>query len=282
LNWVEDIPWNNSSYEIYRETSPGSAIFNLIGTTTSVGYVDTGLVNGASYCYKIKSIGGYSLAGIVSPIENWSQEVCGTPIDLTAPCPPELSIDGDCDLEETYLSWTNPNNSCSDDVMQYNLYFAAYEEDSLELLTTFDSNLDTSFIHANRGSIAGCYYVTAIDSAQYGNESEPSNIACIDNCDGYYELPNVFTPDASGVNDTYHPLLPFKFVDHIDLQVFNRWGDPVFSTDDPYINWDGSNLDGKVLNDGVYFYSVTVYEIKLSGLVPRSFQGNITIINSQH
>lgn len=281
INWTESVPWTNSSYEIYRETTPGSGTFNLIGTTSTIGYRDTGLVNGVTYCYKIKSIGSYSLAGIVNPIENWSQEVCGEPYDFTAPCPPVLSIDGSCDLEETYLNWTNPNNSCADDATRYNLYFAPFEGDSLTLLASFNSDLDTTFIHSDRGSIAGCYYVTAIDSAGYDNESVPSNIACIDNCDGYYELPNIFTPDASGANDLYHPLLPFKFVDSIDFQVFSRWGELVFESNDPFINWDGFHQkNNKKLNDGTYFYTVTVYEIKLAGLVPRSFQGNITIINS--
>ncbi len=280
LTWVENVPWTNTLYEIYRETAPESGDFNLIGITNSIGYVDTGLVNGAIYCYKIKSIGAYSADGIVNPIENWSQEVCGTPIDLTPPCPPVLSIDGDCDLEETYLNWTNPNTSCADDVTRYNLYFAPFEGDSLTLLTTFDSDLDTSFIHNNRGSIAGCYYVTAIDSVQYNNESLPSNIACIDNCDGFYELPNIFTPDNDGLNDLYHPLLPYKFVERIDLKIQNRWGETVFTTEDPMINWDGTHrVSGELCADGVYFYTIVVYEIRLSGLVPRNFHGNIQLIN---
>lgn len=280
LDWVEAIPWANNTYEIYRETTPGSTIFNLIGTTNSIGYTDTGLVNGATYCYKIKTIGEYTSTGIVNPIENWSQEVCETPIDLTAPCPPTVTIDGDCDLEETYITWNNPNNSCADDVMSYNLYFAPFEGDSMVLIEQFNSALDTTFTHSDRGSIAGCYYVMAVDSAQYGNESEPSNIACIDNCQAIYELPNVFTPDGSGQNDLYHPLLPYKFISHIELKVYNRWGDKVFDTMDPAINWDGFNLNGKKCVDGTYFYSVTVYEITLAGYVPRSWQGNITIINS--
>ena len=282
LNWIENIPWSNYSYEIYRETPTGSGTFVLLNTVDTIGYIDTGLVNGVDYCYKIKTIGEYTSSGIINPIINWSQEVCAAPIDLTPPCPPVLSIDGDCELEETYLSWTNPNNSCADDVTRYNLYFAPFEGDSLELLTTFTSDLDTSFVHKDRGSIAGCYYVTALDSIQYNNESDPSNIACIDNCDGYYELPNVFTPDGSNVNDLYHPLLPFKFVESIDLKIINRWGQTVFTTTDPYIYWDGTNqTNGKKCDDGVYFYSITVNEIKLSGLVPRTFQGNIQIINSQ-
>jgi gliding motility-associated-like protein len=281
LSWVESIPWDNYSYEIYRETPTGSGNFVLIGTSNSIGYTDTGLVNGVTYCYKIKTIGQYTSPGIINPIINWSQEVCAEPIDLTPPCAPVLSIDGSCDLEETYLSWTNPNNSCADDVTRYNLYFAPFEGDTLELLTSFSAATDTFYIHKDRGSIAGCYYVTALDSIQYDNESAPSNIACIDNCDGYYVLPNVFTPDGSSVNDLYHPIFPIKFVESIDLKVFNRWGEVVFETTDPYIYWDGTDMvSNKKLNDGVYYYTVTVNEIKLSGLVPRSFQGSITIIHS--
>lgn len=281
LSWVEDIPWANYSYEIYRETPTGSGNFIIIATTNSIGYIDTGLINGATYCYKIKTIGHYTSSGIVDPIINWSQEVCGQPTDLTAPCAPQAYIDGNCDLEETYIRWTNPNNSCADDVTRYNLYFAPFSGDSLKLLTSFSSDLDTFFVHKDRGSIAGCYYITALDSIQYNNESEPSNLICIDNCEGYYELPNIFTPDGDAINDIYHPLLPIKFVDSIELKIFNRWGDLVYETTDPYINWNGTDMkSGKKLNDGVYFYSIVVYEIKLEGLIPRSFQGNIQIINS--
>lgn len=282
LTWEESVPWSNNSYEIYKENPTGSGDFELIGTTEEIGFIDTGLVNGATYCYKIKTIGGYTSDGIVNPIENWSQEACGVPVDLTPPCAPTLSIDGDCALEETYLNWTNPNNLCADDVTRYYLYFAPFTGDSLTFLTSFDSDLDTFYVHKDRGSIAGCYYVTALDSIQYNNESLPSNMVCIDNCDGYYELPNIFTPNGDGLNDLFHPLLPFKFVDNIDINIVNVWGVTVFSTTDPYIYWDGTYQNGgKPCTDGVYFYSIIVNEIKLEGLIPRSFQGNIQLVRGQ-
>lgn len=282
ITWVENTPWTNTLYEVYREEPTGSGDFELIGTTPEIGYIDTGLVNGKTYCYRIKSIGGYTADGIVNPIENWSQENCGIPIDLTPPCPPVLSIDGNCDLEETYLNWTNPNNSCADDVTRYNLYFAPFEGDSLEFLASFDSDLDTFFTHKDRGSIAGCYYVTAIDSIQYNNESDPSNIVCIDNCDGFYELPNIFSPDNNDLNDLYHPILPFKFVESIELTIQNRWGETVYETTDPFIYWDGRDqTSGELCPDGVYFYTIVVNEIKLAGLIPRAFHGNIQIINGE-
>lgn len=281
LNWEEHVPWANHTYEIYRETVVGSGVFNLIATVNSPNYTNVGLINQNTYCYKIKTIGNFTQSGIRNPLENWSQIQCAEPYDFSPPCAPTLNVVGDCDIEENNIVWTNPNNSCADDVVAYNLYFAEFEGDSLMLLTSFSSQFDTSFVHKDRGSIAGCYYVTAIDSMPYANESQPSNMVCIDNCEGYYELPNVFTPGGDGINDLYHPILPYKFVEKIDLKVFNRWGDLVYETTDPQIDWDGTDLiSGKPLGDGVYFYSCTVYEIKLSGLIERSFQGNITIINT--
>lgn len=278
--WEENTPWTNTSYEVYRENPIGSGLYDLIGTTSIQSYTDTGLVNGADYCYRIKSIGAYTVDGIVSPIENWSQRTCGTPIDLTPPCPPTLSIDGDCELEETYLTWNNPNNSCADDVTRYNLYFAPFTGDSLILLTSFNDPNDTTYTHKDRGSIAGCYYVTAIDSIQYNNESSPSNIACIDNCDGLYQLPNIFSPNGDGKNDLFQPILPIKFVDSIEINIQNRWGMTVFQTTDPMINWNGTDQNsGAMSPDGVYFYSIIVYEIKLEGLIPRNSHGNIQLIN---
>ena len=95
-------------------------------------------------------------------------------------------------------------------------------------------------------------------------------------------MPNIFTPDKSGVNDLFHPILLFKFVASIDIKIQSRWGETVYETNDPFIYWDGRNQNtGNLCTDGVYFYSIVVNEIRLEGLVPRTFQGNIQLINGQ-
>jgi gliding motility-associated-like protein len=104
--------------------------------------------------------------------------------------------------------------------------------------------------------LAGCYAITSIDSV--GNESIFSNIVCVDNCP-VYELPNTFTPNGDGFNDTFRPF-PFCFIDRIDFKVFNRWGQIVFESDDPNINWNGRNFSGSELAEGVYYYSCQVFE----------------------
>jgi len=277
LSWQENVPWDNSLYEVYRESSPGSGIWNLIGTTTQQNYLDTGLTNGSTYCYKVRSEGHYSSPFIPQTLYNWSQEECASPIDQTAPCPPLLTIDSDCEIPENALLWNNPNNSCADDVMQYNVYYSETEGGEFELIMTFNSQFDTTFIHVNDGSIAGCYYITAIDSIQYGNESAPSNIVCTDNCPSYW-LPNIFSPNGDGINDWFIPY-PYMFVESIDMKIFNRWGQLVFETTDPDIRWDGTNVvNGKPLSEGVYYYTCLVNTIRLIGIEPIELNGFIHLM----
>ena len=120
--WNEDVPWVNTTYNIYRANN-FSGPFSLIGTSTTQSFADTGLVNGSQYCYYVQSQGYYTSSSIISPIFNLSQIACDSPVDLTPPCPPELSINGNCEIGENTLTWTNPNNLCADDVMSYNLYY---------------------------------------------------------------------------------------------------------------------------------------------------------------
>ncbi len=264
LTWQEQVPWTNTEYEVYRFDG---LQFNLIGTSTTQMYVDSNLINGVQYCYYVRSIGSYSSTSLPGIYYNYSQEICDAPLDLTAPCPPELTVLGDCELEENSLSWTNPNNSCTDDVIAYNVYYSpidSVEAEDFELIASFSTALDTTMLHNNNGSIAGCYMVTAIDSV--GNESEYSNQVCIDNCPQYW-LPNVFTPNGDGANDLFVPLPPIKFVDSIELEIYNRWGQVIFKTTDPMINWDGIHMEsGEAVPEGVYYYLCKVNSIRLSGI----------------
>lgn len=276
LNWTENVPWTNNSYEIYRGNSIGGT-FVLIGATTSQSFLDSNLQNGQTYCYKVKSIGQYTDPSIVSPLENFSQEVCDSPLDLTPPCPPVLAIDNSCEDELNYLSWTNPNNNCADDVTRYRVFYSPISEGPFTEISVINDPNDTTLTHNDMGSIAGCYYVTALDSVQYNNESEPSNVVCVDNCPIYF-LPNVFTPNGDGINDVFIPILPYKFIDSIEFVIYNRWGNEVFRTSDPMINWTGIDLEtGKEVVDGVYFYACRVYSIRLSGVSETKLKGSISL-----
>lgn len=277
LTWTERVPWLNSSYEVYRAddfTGP----YSLIGTTSVQAFTDSNLLNGEDYCYYVRSRGSYSISGIVNPILNRSQITCEIPTDLTPPCPPALTIEPDCEGMESRLTWNNPNNNCADDVTRYNVYFSSSEGGEFEVVGTVNSATDTTFTWSRNGSIAGCYYVTALDSIQYNNESDSSNVICVDNCPIYF-LPNVFTPNGDGKNDLFIPLLPYKYIQDIDLVIYNRWGQEMFRTTDPMIRWDGINTaTGAPVKDGVYYYICVVNTIRLSGIEPIELEGAFHVV----
>ena len=145
---------------------------------------------------------------------------------------------------------------------------------------------DSSFIHqylydGSIPSVAGCYAVTAVDSALHPNESPIINKICIDNCPSY-ELPNVFTPNGDNVNDLFTPLPNYRFVKDVDIKIFDRWGLLLFQTNDPDVLWDGKNQQSKKLcSDGTYFYLCTVDEIRVDGIKPRILKGFVQLIQDK-
>jgi len=76
---------------------------------------------------------------------------------------------------------------------------------------------------------------------------------------------------------------PYRFVDRIEMSIFNRWGQLVFETNNPDINWDGINLSDKELAEGVYFYTVKVFEQRVTGVVesPEILSGYIHLIRER-
>ena len=60
-------------------------------------------------------------------------------------------------------------------------------------------------------------------------------------------LPNVFTPsNGDDYNNEFKPF-PYRFITKIDLTIYNRWGQEVFKTENPEINWNGKDMN---LNHG--------------------------------
>ncbi len=276
LSWQEQVAWTNYRYIIYRRND-NTGLFDSIGISNTPNYADRGLENGREYCYYVRSIGTYSIGGVIDPIFNNSQTTCGVPLDTIPPCIPVLSIENICNdggsiapdpPYENTLRWTNPNVACpeTEDVAEYRLWFAPLEGDPLALLTTIQGANNTTFTHAIGDGLAGCYAISAVDFV--GNESPLSAVLCVDNCPRY-ELPNAFTPNGDGSNDLYTPFPNWRFIARIDMQIFNRWGNLVFETTDPEINWDGRSLAGNDVAEGTYFYVCKVYENRVDGVVLR-------------
>src|SRR5678816_1981506 len=159
-------------------------------------------------------------------------------------------------------------DSNNDDIASYIIYYA---EDPGAQFTQVGQvgPTELKFEHKPGEKIAGCYSVVAVDLT--GNQSSLSAPYCVENCP-VFELPNAFTPNGDGQNDLFKPFRS-RFIESIDFKVFNRWGQIVYTTTDPEINWNGTNPSGKLLSDGVYYYTCQAFESR--SLPPINLSGYI-------
>jgi gliding motility-associated-like protein len=74
--------------------------------------------------------------------------------------------------------------------------------------------------------------------------------------DPFYYVPNTFIPDGDAINDVFRPVFSNPSnVKQYQLQVFNRWGELIFETDDVFIAWDGTFMN-KLVHDGTYVWKM--------------------------
>ena len=273
-----NVPWNNVKYVFYRR-NPLTSALDSIGVSTTPSYTDLNLVNGQTYCYVVKAIGTYGSSGILEPLINLSQEACASPSDNVLPCAPVLYLETICSAHQNRLTWNNPTNTCIDkQITKYVLLFAATNAGPFTRVDSTARAIDTVLAHTPKNGVVGCYAVIAVDNR--GIESAKSNIVCVDpNACPQYHLPNVFTPNGDEFNDKFRAY-PGYSVQKINMHIFNRWGELVFETTNPDINWDGkSKTTNKDCAQGVYFYRCEVTEQDASGKSQkRILSGSIELL----
>lgn len=71
-------------------------------------------------------------------------------------------------------------------------------------------------------------------------------------------LPNAFTPNNDGLNDVFRINNPYVIEDLHQFEIYDRWGEKVFSTSDSQGAWDG-NFRSKPLNPGIFIYHLKYF-----------------------
>jgi len=118
----------------------------------------------------------------------------------------------------------------------------------------------------------GTYSVTVSNAC--GSATDAIVVTVVD-CDCNVYIPNAFTPNGDGINDEWMPVIcP---VDEYELNIFNRWGELIFTTLDQYEPWRGLVIGGGAVTaqDGVYIYRVNV---TVTGGDKRQFIGHVVLL----
>ncbi|PWH85490.1 T9SS type B sorting domain-containing protein [Brumimicrobium oceani] len=80
-----------------------------------------------------------------------------------------------------------------------------------------------------------------------------------------YFIPNSFTPDGNDYNQTFKPVFTSGF-DPLDykLQIYNRWGELIFESNDANYGWDGTYGASKIkfAPEGAYVWKISFKKLR--------------------
>lgn len=119
----------------------------------------------------------------------------------------------------------------------------------------------------------GTYTITLITNTNYGClDTSYQNISI--EPDFVFYIPNSFTPNDDGINETFSG--KGIFIIKYEMSIFDRWGNLVFFSDNINTPWDGKANHGKELAQrDVYIYSIRVTDIKT---IEHDYKGKVTLI----
>ncbi len=102
-------------------------------------------------------------------------------------------------------------------------------------------------------TMPGTYWVNVMDTS--GCMSADTVVISPGNCLSG-KIPNTFTPNGDGINDTWQ-IKGLQSYPQCIVLIYNRWGQQVFSSIGYSKPWDGE-YGGKPLPTGVYYYVITL------------------------
>ncbi|MEO1434804.1 MAG: PKD domain-containing protein [Bacteroidota bacterium] len=121
----------------------------------------------------------------------------------------------------------------------------------------------------------GLYLVTLFADQYTGCRDSLSQLVDVEPQFTYF-LPNAFSPNFDGLNDEFRGTGLTETIRSFEMNIFNRWGELVFQTNNPNDSWNGKkNNTGVPSPQGVYVYSVRI--ISGRGEV-FTYEGFVTLI----
>jgi gliding motility-associated-like protein len=118
----------------------------------------------------------------------------------------------------------------------------------------------------------GDYLTSLIVTSEHGCIDSVSKVVTITDDYSIY-IPNAFTPNGDGQNELFGA--KGTGIKKYQLNIFDRWGELVFSSNDLAKGWDGTVKGNRIAQDGVYVWKVNVVSIFGSA---KEYKGSVTLI----
>ena len=160
----------------------------------------------------------------------------------------ETAYDGSAPMTATFKA--NPTNM-GEYEPAYEWRFTKVGEQE-PFIVRFEENMEYTFAQSGTFSIElRIAFINGSDTITYETD-EPFTVNI---SESKLEVPNAFSPNGDGINDTFHVKEGYQSLVSFEATVFNRWGKKIFSWKNPAEGWDGKD-GGKECPDGGYYLVV--------------------------
>jgi gliding motility-associated-like protein len=249
LAWTQDPAYTPTSYEVFKSSF---GLTTKIVETTTRSAVDNKFYPETPICYQIRY-----------------RDVCGNESGASAEACLILltgylnNVNNDNSIQ---LSWT-PYLGWAVGVAGYTI--EKYDSNG-QLLETFNPGNVTSFLDVTNDPDNQVYHYVVFAIANDGTvaPAASNSIEVIKESNIFY--PNAFTPNADDLNDTFQ--VQGQFIVGFEMKVYNRWGELLFTSNDPSNGWDGS-ARGNLMPEGTY-----VFVAKITDQAGRTFERTGSIL----
>jgi gliding motility-associated-like protein len=225
--WITDPAYTPDEFSVFR-SGDGNNV--LLAKTADQQITDDSYTAEDPSCYKISYGDVCGNESLLSP------EVC--PIVLTG----ELTSGN-----EVVISWTQ-YDGWENGVAGY--VIEKYDADGT-IIETIDVGSATTYTDANvdLNNQVYIYVVSAIPNDDGIIESVSNRMIIIKDPNLFY--PTSFTPNGDALNDLFN--VYGQYISAFQMDIFNRWGELMFTTNDLEEGWDGK-FKGTAMPEGTYTF----------------------------
>ncbi|MCH2215625.1 MAG: gliding motility-associated C-terminal domain-containing protein [Flavobacteriales bacterium] len=90
-------------------------------------------------------------------------------------------------------------------------------------------------------------------------------------------IPNAFTPDNNGLNDSFGVVLDGAEIDFYEFIILDRFGKEVFYATNPELRWNGTSAESSFTSGAsIFTYILKIKSVNEQG--PRILNGHVVMI----
>ena len=92
-----------------------------------------------------------------------------------------------------------------------------------------------------------------------------------------FYLPNAFTPNGDGLNDSFGVIPRYDYISKYHLSIYNRWGQRIYETTDINKGWDGTYKSSSCMM-GAYVYRIVYKEFGQQPMESKVVEGTVMLV----